>query len=67
MIIVLLVIVVPVLSEARGENGFEVKTYLESDSGGWAAKASDYAFLVERDRCKIQWNTVEEKSGNYLL
>jgi len=67
MIIALLAVVVPVLSEARAENDFDVKTYLDRDSGGWADKSSDYAFLVERDGCKIQWNAVEEKSGNRWL
>jgi hypothetical protein len=67
VILVLFGIVVSVLSEARGENDFEVKTYLDRDSGGWADKISDYAFLVERDGCKIQWNAVEEKNGNRWL
>jgi hypothetical protein len=67
VVLVLLGIVVPVLSEARGENDFEVKTYLDRDSGGWTDKVSDYAFLVELDGCKIQWNAVEEKNGNRWL
>jgi hypothetical protein len=51
-----------------GEAGaIDVKIYLDRDSGGWMDKVSDYAFLVERDGCKIQWNAIEEKSGERRL
>jgi hypothetical protein len=65
MIFILLAIAVPVMTGAADD--FEVKTYLDRDSGGWMDKTSDYAFVVERNGCKIKWNAVEEKSGKRWL
>jgi len=52
---------------AGAGDDFEVKTYLDLDSSGWADKASDYAFLVERGDCCVKWNAVEEKTGRRWL
>jgi len=39
----------------------EVRSYLDTESAGWAYKKSDYAFVVEIEGCRIQWNVVEFK------
>jgi len=39
----------------------EVRSYLDTESAGWAYKKSDYAFVVENKGCRIQWNVVEMK------
>ncbi len=45
----------------------EVKIYMDRESAGWAYKASDYAFVVEKEDCRIQWNAVENKDGDRSL
>lgn len=43
----------------------EVKSYMDTSSAGWAYKESDYAFVVEKDGCRIQWNAVEMKGPGH--
>jgi hypothetical protein len=38
-----------------------VRSYLDKESAGWADKKSDYAFVVETQGCRVQWNAVEMK------
>jgi hypothetical protein len=43
------------------EEKIEVLSYLDTTSAGWAYKKSDFAFVVERNGCRIQWNAIEMK------
>jgi hypothetical protein len=43
------------------DEAIEVRSYLDTQSAGWAFKNSDYAFVVESKGCRIQWNAVEMK------
>lgn len=43
--------------------GPAVKVYLDKESSGWAYKTSDYAFLLEQEGCRIQWNAEEGKDA----
>jgi len=45
----------------------KVVIYLDKESAGWAYKVSDYAFVIEKEGCSIQWNAVEEKDGGKYL
>jgi len=40
-----------------------VKVYMDRESAGWAYKNSDYAFVIEQQGCRIQWNAEEGKDG----
>jgi hypothetical protein len=52
---------------ANAENNFQVNVYLDKTSSGWATKRFDYALVAEKETCRIQWNAVEEDSGDRFL
>ena len=52
---------------AHAENNFQFNVYLDKTSSGWATKHFDYALVVEKKTCRIQWNAVEENSGDRFL
>lgn len=41
----------------------EVRSYVDTQSAGWAYKKSDFAFVAESKGCRIQWNAVEMKGA----
>lgn len=54
-------------ADAWAEARIEVRQHMDRDSGGWADKASDYAFVAELGACRVQWNAVEDKQGRRSL
>ncbi len=44
-----------------------VAEYLDQESGSWAHKISDYAYVFERNDCKIKWNAIKNKTGDSYL
>ena len=47
--------------------GVVVRQYVDKDSGGWAYKRSDEAFVAALPDCHIQWNAVHNKTGERYL
>ena len=52
---------------ANADNELQVHVYLDKTSSGWATKRFDYALVAENNGCRIQWNAVEENSGDRFL
>ena len=48
-------------------NDVHINVYLDKTSSGWATKRFDYALVAEKETCRIQWNAVEENSGDRFL
>ena len=53
--------------EVAAQNNFEIKIFVDRDSGAWNNKKTDYALLAEVDGCRIKWNAVEEKDETRSL
>lgn len=51
----------------NADNNFRVNVYLDKTTSGWATKRFDYALVAESNGCRIQWNAVEENSGDRFL
>lgn len=64
-----LILLVLVSTSARPEGlpSYEVRSYLDRSTAGWADKASDYAFEVALPGCLIRWNAVQPISGERSL
>ena len=52
---------------ANADNELPVNVYLDQTSSGWATKRFDYALVAENEACRIQWNAVEENTGERFL
>jgi hypothetical protein len=52
---------------ANADNELQIHVYLDKTSSGWAKKCFDYALVAEINDCRIQWNAVEENSGDRFL
>ncbi|MBU0506274.1 MAG: hypothetical protein ABII18_10715 [bacterium] len=51
----------------KAQETYDVKSYQDKGSAGWAYKTDDYAFVVEIPDCLIKWNAEEFKSGKRSL